>query len=699
MQSFFQSVAEQWTSVLALVFGFGFVIFWHELGHFLAAKWAGVKVEQFAVGFGQALVAWRKGIGFKVGTTTREYERRIHAHLEQKRANERHLDEQSANTTEQLNAAADELGLGETEYRLNWIPLGGYVKMLGQDDLNPNAVVNDPRAYNMKPIGKRMVIVSAGVIMNIILAVIGFSILFKIGFDVPPPVVGQVYPNSPAQRAGVQVGDRVLEFDGRTQRDFTKIQLNVALVKAGESVPMVVQHPDGNRETLHITAERSPAELGGFLALGIMPSQELRGLEPDKKMLREMEQTRLSPESLAVKPGESIVAVNGEPLKVGGKQDEYWKLDRALQASNGKPVTITIQEASGKTHDETLHPQFVEMFGAAPLNFAGMTPRAQIDSIAAESSVKDVLKPGDAIVAITIRPINDTSFNPSPEKLKAALAKAGSQDQRVDITVLRDGQVQEFKDLRPNITLPSKNKGLGVALEYDNAHPIVGDVLDKSPAAAANIPAGESGGTRITKIAGQPVETWHDVRRLLAAQQSGPVQISYSVDQLPEKTATLNLTQEDVDNVRHARYRADLLLHDRTEPRQTNNPLTAIGWGIEETRDLVVQFYLTLQRMVVSHSVSYKNMMGPVGIFSAGTKFAYRGNDWLIWFLSMISANLAVVNFLPIPIVDGGLFTFLIIEKIQGRPISPRVQSIAQVVGLALILSIFILVTIQDITR
>jgi membrane-associated protease RseP (regulator of RpoE activity) len=125
--------------------------------------------------------------------------------------------------------------------------------------------------------------------MNIILAVIGFSILFKIGFDVPPPVVGQVYPNSPAQRAGVQVGDRVLEFDGRAQRDFTKIQLNVALVKAGESVPMVVQHPDGNRETLHITAERSPAELGGFLALGIMPSQELRGLEPDKKMLREME--------------------------------------------------------------------------------------------------------------------------------------------------------------------------------------------------------------------------------------------------------------------------------------------------------------------------------------------------------------------------------------------------------------------------
>ena len=98
-------------------------------------------------------------------------------------------------------------------------------------------------------------------------------------------------------------------------------------------------------------------------------------------------------------------------------------------------------------------------------------------------------------------------------------------------------------------------------------------------------------------------------------------------------------------------------------------------------------------------SVSYKNMMGPVGIFNAGRAFAYKGNDWLIWFLAMISANLAVVNFLPIPIVDGGLFTFLIVEKIQGKPLGAKTQSIAQVVGLAIILSVFLLVTYQDIAR
>jgi regulator of sigma E protease len=98
-------------------------------------------------------------------------------------------------------------------------------------------------------------------------------------------------------------------------------------------------------------------------------------------------------------------------------------------------------------------------------------------------------------------------------------------------------------------------------------------------------------------------------------------------------------------------------------------------------------------------SVSYTNLMGPLGIFSAGTQFAFKGTDWLIWFLAMISANLAVVNFLPIPVVDGGHFVFLCLEKIQGKPVSQRAQSIAQVVGLALLLGVFLLVTYQDITR
>src|SRR5436309_10129403 len=91
--------------VVLLVVGFGFVIFFHELGHFLAAKWVGIKVEQFAVGFGQAILSWRKGLGLRIGSSAAKYE--------------------------ELDRAGQAEGVSETEYRLNWIPLGGYVKMLG----------------------------------------------------------------------------------------------------------------------------------------------------------------------------------------------------------------------------------------------------------------------------------------------------------------------------------------------------------------------------------------------------------------------------------------------------------------------------------------------------------------------------------------------------------------------------------------
>ena len=191
-------------TILLLAFGFGFVIFWHELGHFLAAKWAGVKVEQFAVGFGQAMFSWRKGLGIRWGSSRTEYEKKLRDYLA---TQEQAVELAEVKSEERrLEYAAAKLGISETEYRLNWIPLGGYVKMLGQDDLDPNSLSESPRAYNNKPISKRMVIVSAGVVMNIILAIVFFTVLFRIGFDVPPALVGSVAPGSPAQQAGIQPG-------------------------------------------------------------------------------------------------------------------------------------------------------------------------------------------------------------------------------------------------------------------------------------------------------------------------------------------------------------------------------------------------------------------------------------------------------------------------------------------------------------
>jgi regulator of sigma E protease len=681
-------ISQIW-SIALLCFGFGFVIFFHELGHFLAAKYVGIRVEQFAVGFGQALFSWRKGLGWTIGSSGTKYE--------------------------ELQKAGQADTVGETEYRLNWIPLGGYVKMLGQDDLRPNAQQDDPRAYNKKSIGARMLVVSAGVIMNIILAAIGFMAVFLMGFRAPPALAGSVIPGSPAAntvklvdgkhvRAPLQVGDRILYFDDKYQHDFTKITLNAALAEENAPTPLYVRRTDGTEEHLWITPQRERDDKHGFLMLGIGMPYELRGVDKKNALPPEAASPELLPaEALAIKPGDTITHVNGQPVVAGGKDDEYWKFDRALQASNGKPVELTVRGADDATRTVSISPLFQRVFGRDSFDaveFVGMVPRTAIYMLIDEKSpARGKLLPDDVIVEVRY-PNGDARRNPSAEQLIKWLNDAGQSKKALTFVVERGGKEVTVENIVPSITLPNKKKGLGVQLRPDGSGAVIAEVLDDTPAKAAGIPAN----SRITAVDGKPVTSWFDVKNVLtAAAPDQPLKLTLAVEGGQSRDVELKLSEKQRDQIAGMTYTTALtqsipFLHERVEPRTAKGPLEAAAWGVTETRDFVMQFYLTLQRMFQG-SVSYKNMMGPVGIFDAGRKFAYKGNDWLIWFLAMISANLAVVNFLPIPIVDGGLFTFLIIEKIQGRPLSAKTQSIAQVVGLAVILSVFLLVTYQDIAR
>jgi regulator of sigma E protease len=670
-------------SILLLVFGFGFVIFFHELGHFLAAKWADVKVEQFAVGFGQALFSWRKGLGFRWGSSAPEYESLVKIEQE---------------GVERANVHA----ISETEYRLNWIPLGGYVKMLGQDDLKPGASVNDPRAYNNKSVGQRMVIVSAGVIMNVILAAIGFMAIFLMGFAAPPAVVGAVLPDSPAQHtyryvngqkqdAPLQVGDRILYLNEKWQSDFTKIQLNVALMSEG-SVPVLVKRVDGTDDHLFISPDKPGGDFKDIAAIGIMPAYELRA--PDVE-LDQSDLSLLGPDARLLNKGDTIKAIEGQSVT----PDEFWKLDEALQKSRGEALTLAVADKAGQTRDITVHPYFLERFDGDPVNFAGLTMRTAVQSVQDDSPAKGVILPGDVIVSVEDpNPSGDRLLNPTADELKATLSQAGQKGIALNITVLRDGKEVPLKNVVPSKKLPGDppRYGIGILLGYDQANPVVAGTLKNSAAKAADIPAGAT----ITSLDGHPVHTWFDVNAILAGVTPGKsVSLTATVDGKQERTFTLGpISQEASDQVRANRFSCALELQAATFLRKTGNPLVAAGWGVGETRDAILNVYQTVRAMV-NQRVSYKQVSGPVGIFAAGYRFAEMGVTRLIWFLAIISANLAVMNFLPIPIVDGGLFTFLIIEKLQGGPVSPRVQAIAQVVGLAILLSVFLLATYQDITR
>ncbi len=695
-----QSLYHWWMGAL-LVFGFGFVIFWHELGHFLAAKAVGIKVEQFAVGFGTAIFAWRKGVGLRWGNTQQEYYQRIENHIaQQEKARLQLREKDAAYSDRQMSDAARELGLGDTEYRLNWIPLGGYVKMLGQDDLRPDAAADDPRAYNRKSVSARMLVISAGVIMNVILAALMFVGIFMMGLRAQPAEVGAVVPLSPAQMAGLKVGDKIVRFNGHEEQDFTKIKLDTALSKPDVAVPITVaRNVDGVEKTLtlQITPQRVSAG-DGFVALGFEPPYSLKAIDP-KELDEPIDFQKLakgdSPDALLVRPGDQIVAIDGKPVT----KDDFVALNRAAQEF-GKPVDLTIKTAAGATRSGSVQPHFADFF-SGNWNLAGMEPRSGLIGIEVNSTAYDKLFAGDAIAKLVIHaPSGDqTILNPDREKFTTTLKKAGSDGNSFSITVVRgpDNKVITVDGLKATADVGTERgqKGLGVLPGFDEAHAVLGAVAKGSPAETAGLSSGDA----ITAINGQPVKTWYDMHRILGEAQAGsPMDLTYTRDGQEHK-ATLKLDADQIAQVRDVRYALNISwLVPKEIVRKAPNALVAVKWGVFETRDFILQFYLTLQRMF-GGSIGLSNMMGPVGIFRTGVTFSSRGYDWLLWFLAMISANLAVVNFLPIPVVDGGQFTFLIVEKIKGKPVSPRTMVIAQYAGLAFLAAIVVFVTYHDLMR
>jgi regulator of sigma E protease len=191
---------------LAFVIVLGILVFVHELGHYLAARWRGVHVEVFSIGFGRPWLTWTDG--------------------------------------------------HKTVWKLAWIPLGGYVKLHGQE--RPEDVPADVRAgwlpgrtFHEKSVLSRAIVVAAGPLANFLLAIVLFSVLYAaVGRPVSMPVVGEVVPGSAAQAAGLQPGDRITSIDGQGVTTFEDIQ---AIVTTHPNVRLML-HVERNGARLDLPA-------------------------------------------------------------------------------------------------------------------------------------------------------------------------------------------------------------------------------------------------------------------------------------------------------------------------------------------------------------------------------------------------------------------------------------------------------------
>ncbi len=185
----------------------------------------------------------------------------------------------------------------------------------------------------------------------------------------------------------------------------------------------------------------------------------------------------------------------------------------------------------------------------------------------------------------------------------------------------------------------------------------------------------------------------------LVGQKKVPIEYRKTPISKPQ-VAYIDVTEDMVDPwLGRIKYFPNIDVMPDMEPLKGKNAFDAISIGVHKTYYFVMQVYETMNRMIFSRTVGTENLSGPLGIVSVGGQIARAGFVKFLFFMAIISANLAVINFLPLPIVDGGLMVFLLIEKIKGSPVSIRIQVLTQSIGIVLIIGAFAYVTYNDAVR
>ncbi len=721
-----------WSLIVVIVkvaVGLGAVIFVHELGHFLVAKLCGVRCDKFYLGFD---IGGLKLLKFR---------------------------------------------WGETEYGIGILPLGGYVKMLGQED-NPaklreeierakkpgaeaandaseaaeqsaapageepattapsteaggerragsvnaeasetarssaatsdaaapgessaqttaaDEALYDPRSFLAKSVPQRMAIISAGVIMNVIFAFITAVVAYRLGVKQTTPAVGAVLPGRPAWQMGFRVGDRIVEIGGKRIERFSDLQKMVSLAQVPpEGIKIVLQRPkaDGTSET--ITRFVHPTKGGLIPTIGVVSYRTTQLITEGLPCVPGSAAEKAEP---PLCNGDTIIAVDGRKI------DSYAQLHAEMAARPAEPLRLTVLRGK-ETLDVVVPPNPMRRLGIEMT--MGEVRAVEADSPAALAGIQ----PGDLLCGMVIEPEGPNLPLGDPMTLPSRLrAFAGKT---IELVVQREGQPNPSRvavslrradwfeqPIAPGS--PMSIPELGVAYRVLNR---VAAVVPGSPAEKAGVKVGDV--VRSAEILPpDPIpEQYKDYGQRKGELEFGEKQrnwpyLVYELQQLLPGTRVV-LTLE-------SKGKAELTVMDSPDWFNPDRGFRfdahrfveghdswglAVRLGARETWEsltMVVGFI----RKLADGSISVRGLGGPITIVGAAGRAASEGYAQLLLFLTMLGANLAVLNFLPIPMLDGGHMLFLLYEGIRGKPADERVQLVLTYLGLAFLLGLMLLV-------
>jgi len=596
--------------ILELIIGVGLLVFVHELGHLLAAKYFGVKATVFSLGFGPRLV------GFN---------------------------------------------WSGTDCRLSLIPFGGYVMLPGE--IPEEGKDADPAQLANRPPWQRIIVFSAGVVMNVVLALILFAVALSIGVPFPQPVVGQVEADSAAAKAGIQRGDRIIAINGKKNPDLEEVLLTIAFSSKGEHVALTVDR-DGLAHDFSVTPERDP--IRGFPTIGFTPASDTRILEVD-------------PDSIASKAGlrvgDRLVSIDGLPVFDNSDVTNY------LISRPDTDVPLTV-ERDGQLVTVSLRVPNAFILDAGFIPADHLTVKAVAPNTPAANAG---LLPGDVVLSVADTPAYSTDIITgiiahNPDVTLPWVIKRADKTLTLNIAAVR-----EAHSVQPRI-----------GIVWDPTTPaVVGAVVPDSPLARAGLRPGD----RITAVNSTKVENWHHLEGILldlALDKSSPARSVTFTWKSKDVTVTKSVI---LQRIAVPWAGGDIGIYIRGAVMKTvKYPLyLAPVVGVQKTVLFVKQLYLFARALGQRRVEAGKALGGPVKIGQIAWQAASVGPTYLMHFLAIIGLNLAFFNFLPIPFLDGGHVLLTLIGKIRGRSLSPKTYEILSYIGLVLILGLALLITYNDI--
>ena len=312
---------------LGLILGFSGLIFIHELGHFALAKWNGVKVYVFSLGMGPYLLSFTHN---------------------------------------------------GTVYALSMVPIGGYVKMMGQDDLNPTSEPSkDGSDYRNKRPGQKAAILAAGAIFNLIFTLAAFTACYSIGMHIEPPRIGNIAPSTPLadavmhpdrKPANLQKGDLILNVNNVPVKTFLEAQLQISGTPKDQELWLKVQRLNGNADDIIVKTKHDKGY--GASSIGLDRYTEKialpLGFKADEQFLvgdfEKAKDAKALKEKPAYKAGlrkeDRLVRIEDRTRPEGNDVTTITELEHLLfapQRSKGRPLTYIILR-DGKEQELTITP-------------------------------------------------------------------------------------------------------------------------------------------------------------------------------------------------------------------------------------------------------------------------------------------------------------------------------------------------------